>query len=593
MSQALQQRLTIRFDLRDLFVHVGFIVLFVMAFRFYAERMFADASYYLLHVINKGWFYIEHDRLVLALSEIFPWLGVTLGVPMKGVLILFSIGHVCFFYVLFLICRYRYQDQGAGLLLILLQTLALEMGYFTPMFELYYGAALLVLFGSILWNGRLGMAEKIVFIPLILCILTSHPVAVLLWGFVLVMHAMDFGRKYLKLYAMFGGVLLLYIGYKLFAASDYEQTKTLSFIDTYRNMSYGWSYIAELSKFMLRYYLELLLLFVMTLSWLIADKKYLRLAFVLLSFLGMMVIINGAHYAFQHSRYQEQVYFPLSFIVAFPLTLLMTFGDAKNSWRKWAWIVCGIVIMIKMIAIVKEAGQFENRIQRMERLVTEVRSRGIQKAIIGEQNVTSITSAGPNWSYGIETLLLSARDGRDKAVTISLDTDLAFENNRGALTPEMFMMRKWDIYPATDLNPRYFLFVPADYVELNAQDTLLSLPLDTFKTMVSITLPAKDLHMPRGAAKSFDLIIENSGTVPLPSDSTSAIFFCYHWMRGEEMVVWDGQRTSLEVDIDKQYSQTLDVIAPEESGHYTLVVDLVAEGQGWFGIDTKRTVWVY
>ena len=122
------------------------------------------------------------------------------------------------------------------MLLILLQTLALEMGYFTPMFELYYGAALLVLFSSILWQARFGAAEKIMFILLIICILTSHPVAVLLWGFVLVMHAMDFGGKYLRWYAMFGVVLLLYMAYKFFASSEYEQTKTLSFIDTYRNM---------------------------------------------------------------------------------------------------------------------------------------------------------------------------------------------------------------------------------------------------------------------------------------------------------------------------------------------------------------------
>lgn len=89
MTQSLRQNEHPRFLLLDIAGHLGFLFLAVLAIIFYAERMFADASYYLLHVINRGWFYIEHGRLVLTLSEILPLLGVHAGIPMKGLLVLF------------------------------------------------------------------------------------------------------------------------------------------------------------------------------------------------------------------------------------------------------------------------------------------------------------------------------------------------------------------------------------------------------------------------------------------------------------------------------------------------------------------------
>jgi hypothetical protein len=61
------------------------------------------------------------------------------------------------------------------------------------------------------------------------------------------------------------------------------------------------------------------------------------------------------------------------------------------------------------------------------------------------------------------------------------------------------------------------------------------------------------------------------------------------------VIQWDGERTPIEVDLlpGTEYVQTIDVLAPEYTGHYILVVDLVAEGRRWFGIDKRQESWIY
>ena len=199
--------MTRRPDMRDVFSHVAFMVLSILAVLWYESRMYADAAYYLFHAINLETFHIEHGRFVLAISQFIPLLSVKLGLPLKLILVLYSVGHVLFYYCLFLIARYRYQSKGAGILLILLQVLALEMGYFSPMFELYYGTAGLVLAGSILWSNRRGAGDYILLIILIGFILSSHPMAVLLTCFTFVLHFIEFRNREIQMY--FGLVIFL------------------------------------------------------------------------------------------------------------------------------------------------------------------------------------------------------------------------------------------------------------------------------------------------------------------------------------------------------------------------------------------------
>jgi hypothetical protein len=92
-----------------------FLLLIAMSVYFYEERIFgSDASSYLFGVVNNEWFYTERGRIVIWLSQWLPLLAIWTGLSMKAVLIAHSVGHVLFFYAIFLIGHFHFRRAYVG-----------------------------------------------------------------------------------------------------------------------------------------------------------------------------------------------------------------------------------------------------------------------------------------------------------------------------------------------------------------------------------------------------------------------------------------------------------------------------------------------
>jgi Methyltransferase domain len=68
-------------------------------------------------------------------------------------------------------------------------------------------------------------------------------------------------------------------------------------------------------------------------------------------------------------------------------------------------------------------------------------------------------------------------------------------------------------------------------------------------------------------------------------DKIRPLNLSYHWMKGSEILRWDGLRTPLPIDnVKAGQSVTVDMLveAPHETGKHTLVLTLVQEGECWF-----------
>src|SRR5690554_6365865 len=102
----------------DLISHLFCGLLILLAIFYREERLMADASCYFFRVINNESFWVGHDRYILILSQIAPWIASNLGLKMGTVVLLSSIGHVLFFYSLDLLIRYVFKDIHEGRLLL-------------------------------------------------------------------------------------------------------------------------------------------------------------------------------------------------------------------------------------------------------------------------------------------------------------------------------------------------------------------------------------------------------------------------------------------------------------------------------------------
>jgi hypothetical protein len=441
--------------------HMMFAVLMALSLLFYEERLLTDSGYYVFQVINNGTFHVEHHRFILILPELLPLLAMKAGIGLKGILCIYSVGHVLFFYVLFLIARYHYGDRQSGLLLLLLQTLGIVSGFFVPVFELYYSAGLLVLFSVILRRAA-GWADITVLSVLAFFILTAHPYTYILFLFTLTMHIERPDPGKLRLYLPLIAVLVCIVVFKSKVSSDYERGKADAFLYNLQHADYGLRYLKALSGFMLRHYWELLLVEVLAVSLLVSQRKPIRAGISLTAFLVVLAMVNVSYHGFETSRYQEQVYFPLTFLAAFPL---MSVALPHVSPRLRTVITVGLVVLVGHRAnSTCEHGQgtFAKRTAEMKEVLKRAGEQGGSRFIVNERDL----AYHANWSYPIETLLISSQGPEGRSITVCTDTDMGHEDNATRLLPHEFLFRRWEIHDVSTLNRDFFNLGHGNYSPL-------------------------------------------------------------------------------------------------------------------------------
>lgn len=444
--------------------HLGFITLGVMSILFAEERLLADSCYYFIRVINSGSFWIEHSRLILILPELAPLIGSILKLELKSLVYLYSIGHVVFFYSIYIICRYRYQNTTAGPILLLFQTLGIQEGFFVPMFELYYAAALLVLLISILSRGQLATRSYILITVLSIFISSAHMFAIMLLLFLFVWRSTDRALKRWKEYTL---VFICVGGFSVYKKShitEYEQGKMDAFLDGLKTYTPDLNYLQNLSSFLTTHYLELLLMAAMSLGLLLWQKKYWRLLIYLSSFTALLAMVTIAYRGFEPSRYQEQVYFPVSFVVAW--VFVESSNSVLNRRIKVVLFAIGVsVFVIRTVGINEAAKWFTGRQNELRSLISVAQEKEGTKFFIHESELNH----DPNWSYSIESLILSSIEN-DKTVTICTNIDIEHGSNSTSLESNQFLFRRWELYDQSVLNPTYFRLDNSDYQQLQKPD---------------------------------------------------------------------------------------------------------------------------
>lgn len=445
---------------KNIVEHILFLILGLLSLMLFEERLYANSSYYIFRVINTENFWVEHNRYILILSQIIPLLAVKIGLGLKPVLCLYSIGHVVFFYIIFLITRYYYKDAESGILLLLIQSLGIISGFFVPMFELYYSTGLIVLFTCILYHSK---SHKAVIILIILSffILTAHTFSFILFLFILILHALEFKLKFIRLYALFAVIMTGTFIFKTYTASEYDQGKTNAFISTLKYSHYDFNYIKSLFAFLWKYYKELLFIESVTLVALIFSRDFMKAVVIALAFICTLAVINISYYGFEHTRYQEQVYFPLSFLAAFPF-LNYIIKNKEGVSRIASISAVFIIIIWRIFGIWNESKIFQQRTGEMKNLIENARSIGGSKFIVNEKLLKNPS----NWSYPIETMLLSSYESNRNSITICTEEDIDFNQNRTKLSASNYLFRRWEIYNIQSLNKKYFRLNNSSYVVL-------------------------------------------------------------------------------------------------------------------------------
>lgn len=566
--------------------HGIFAILIVMAVLLYKERLFADASYYAFHAINSGFFHVEHGRIVLALSQIVPLIGYYLHLPLQWLLVLSSIGHEVFYYSIFLILIYFIKDYRAALLLILVHLIGQLWLYYSPMLEICYGAALAVLFYSILSNGK--YKNDFWLIVLLLSqwfVMTSHLENFLLIGLAIGYDILNRGwHKRIHISVISLSLIGLLIEFLTF--SEYEAAKVFSNEPKSNGLAklFDLNYWADVNRMFLEYFPELTVFLLLSFIYLIYKKEFVKLFLMLASVAALLLAVNLSADANEFSRYHESMYNPLVFVLSF--FAVFEISMTNNVWFKRALFLIFLFIVANRISWTWNAGEnLRKRSAQLERLVDYVQELGDSKYLIESENFQKQYSYIA-WSNPIESLLYSAIDGKDKSVTISTIDDYEFNDNLKKLNDSSYIFRRFEIVPHSFLNPRYFLLDKSAYSKLN--NTGIE-ELDVEKFANNLSVKVIDTNSVFSADTTYLKIeLDNTNSEKLPSSLEDQVYIAYHLYQDGESIKWDGLRTPIEVDLFGSYQQHIKFASPETPGVYQIVPDIVIEGKAWFMLKNKH-----
>jgi hypothetical protein len=569
--------------------HLPWIALFAMATFFYKARIFAESGLYFSQFINTQTFYIECQRIVSGISQILPLIGVWLGLDIRYILLLYSLSHVMFSYILFLLVYYGLRDRRSGLLIILAQTVGIVHSFFIPVFELYYGVPLLITFYA-LW--RLPFRYNMLYILLILevLILLSHPLAFMLFAYLLLY---DFQKEHAKPFRFYLPVVLVFVGalaFKYFMMCDYESHKLAWQFNYAENEQYllfrNLAYYKTIGLFLLHYYFELLIGFIVVIIMLISRRQWFRCVLVAVTFFAYLFLVNSAN-TLLPSSYMEQVMFPFVPIVFIPLIYGFPL-IGRQGLLNISILLVSALIAYRLVVIYSGSEIFMKRITQMEQLIETARQKGGSKFVvtkdIAEHDYTLF-----NWSYPIETMLLSAINGNDQTITLVPDEDFYADRTHERIHSDQFIYRKLELKNYNWLNNKYFHLDIGPYRNLN--DTAVNSNINYTADKLRITIHSKNIY-PALDTIWIPITISNGGKIPVYSGKRNNIFLSYFWIQNNDVLNWNEIRTPLQSDIISTMRQDIKVAVPRMKGRMQLKVDIIAN-DNWLGIYSQEDVLVY
>lgn len=437
----------------------------LFAVRFADERLFMDSGYYLARVINEGTFRIEHGRWVLAFAELLPLVGVKLGLGLKALIMLHSLNNVIWMIGCIAVAWRMLRDPRAAITIALLHLLGLGHGLFCPVFELYYGVDLIVLFIALL---RADDAHPRWRMPVLLMIgalaASCHAVGFLLITGMLLMELRRIARREA---AILIGMLALVAIARIITVSPYEKDSAAFLLNAQVSLVLtrvlGAGNLMAMLRYGLLHYPDVLALaFATVISLFHARRRKAALLFVLF-ILAMHVLISLKLPGFLHDRYREQVNFGA---VAWVIMVLMLHASFPDRLRRVLPGILFLAVAYRIVTSESLAPYYTERKQHIEQRIAAAGRSSLTKGIIaaplyfGPEN--DVIELG--WSVPVESLLLSAKHGPQGTVSLITTEDIEEGGLSGRLGA--FWFRRWDQMPESWLAKRWFIPPSGDYLLL-------------------------------------------------------------------------------------------------------------------------------
>lgn len=442
----------------------------IFAVVFAKERFQADGAHYLLHVVQSENFRIEHQRYILAFSQVLALIGAKLGASLNIIFVLNSSNPVLWFLGLFLYAVKFLKDQKAGIAIILTSVLGVLHIQFIPMYEIYYGIPLVIVLYSHIIHARVSRPMDMILFMIVLCTtLFAHPLLPIPVVFVLLYSSFERRKFDVKLFLIASFVFAGWYIVKKLLLTEYESGKmalaTADWNTAYKQL-FQPSYYWKLLVFFSTWYTIPVVILLWTTIFFFIRKLRVQLAITLLFFLGHILLVNFTHENDPVlSPYFERMYLPLIPIVLIPfLYTLCREMEFSNS-----FIVLSLFLIVtwRFFCFSEVGHMFLARTRQTEALIGVASKQEGGKFVVNGEDIQKCFQ-WTDWSYPMETLLRSSAINPKRCLTVAIPEDMGEANNATELKNDQFLFRRWERMKDVELNQKYFALKSGAYQTLPA-----------------------------------------------------------------------------------------------------------------------------
>lgn len=446
-------------NLEKQYVRLGavyYCILGVLAILFYQERTcYTDIAYHTFCITKDSTFAIQNYRFGAMFTQAFPLLAVKLHLSLFWVSIFYSIGFMVWYGGLYWVCVKVFKQVQYGIILMLLSALAMGHTFYWIQSEFPQGLALFVAFFAMLANHKdfttFGMKEQVFYSVSLLFLAFFHPMMLFAFMFMIGWLFLQQPEKKKLWIASALIFLVIYFIKAKFFKTIYDSGKTTEGI---KNLSKLFPhYFTPANKTFLKellpyYYGWVVGFIVLAIHW-IKLKKYLPLVYVGGFFIGYVFFVNVTLPEGGEHAYMENLYLPLSLMIAVPLTTHILW-EKKNKLVFWVFVT---FVGLRCIHIVACSDKFSQRIRWEKRVIEHVKPE--QKWIISSKDMPDNVEMNMAWGTPYEFWLLSTLH-KQESYSIIIHTNPS-EIAWGTSLNHAFLST-WGAFEYENLPKKYFKF---------------------------------------------------------------------------------------------------------------------------------------
>lgn len=448
--------------------HLALLALTVLAAWFAEERvLLIDSAYQLFYDINHESILVNDNRFSMVLSQLLPWLLIKLQVPLRWVIVGYSLSFMAIVYGCFLLTAYVLKNWRMATLM-LFTLLGMRATFFhciSETFQLMFFAPMLYALlchegrGIFYWIGLFMTTTAAFFI---------HPIAAFFIAFVVIFRWIDRHRFDWPMAIVSLLLVVCFTIKMLLGQSGHDQ----SFVPTSETLGYALTHFFSLKSIeffnihFADFYLFPLLLWLLTLVGYARSRQWLKMTFVGLFVLGFFALSVVVYWQGDGPIGMERTYLPLFFFIG-----LAFLEDELPRLQKWQrsvfYILFAVLIIVSLVRIGTSTRPYANRLSEISTIAAQARKEGQQKLIVTRSTAEEIFPINI-WGLALESMLYTARDGADQTVTLYMEED-DFDRTDDDLynNPDVYVsVNWWKRWEVKDLNSHYFRLPAQGYKEL-------------------------------------------------------------------------------------------------------------------------------